>query len=66
MPGGRKLRPVSARYDFYLFAALAVIFAFAGIMDATGHEAGWFTPFLLVCGTIALLAVAFVLANRRR
>jgi hypothetical protein len=62
----RKVRPVTARYDTYLFIALGLVFIFAGLMDASGHEQGWFFPFLLSCGVIALAVVSFVMLNRRR
>lgn len=65
MPGGKQPRPVSARYDAYLILAVAAAFLFAGIWGVTHPEAGWFLPFMLTCGGIALAAVLIILLRRR-
>lgn len=66
MRGGRKLRPVSTRYDAYLIITVGLAFIFAGVWGATHPEPDWFGEFLLVCGIGALVAVTFILLNKRR
>jgi hypothetical protein len=60
-----KLRPVSARYDFYLIVAVAAVFAASLVIGLVRHRTGSFFVFTGVCAVIAALASLFILSGRK-